>query len=85
MTSPTSGFPGFESIRSAVIEQGPSGIWDRLVGLVKGVTHGGSPDQNGYELAPKVAEQSPSAKYSSYEAEVRPLFVPYSPNFLPDE
>ena len=62
-----------ESIRSAVTEQGPSGIWDRLVGLVKG---GGSPEQNGYELAPKAAEQTPSAKYASYTAEVRSLFVP---------
>src|SRR6267154_4103727 len=42
-----------ESIRSAVTEQGPSGIWDRFVGLVKGIKHGGSPEQNGYELAPK--------------------------------
>jgi Ca2+-transporting ATPase len=67
----------FENIRSAVIEQGPSGIWDRLVGLVKGVKQGDSPEQNGYELAPKAAEQSPSAKYSSYNAEVRPLFVSY--------
>src|ERR1700761_7109815 len=52
LASPNSSFPDFESIRSAVIDQGPSGIWDKLVGLVKGVTHGGSPDQNGYELAP---------------------------------
>jgi len=64
-----------ESIRSAVTEQGPSGIWDRLVGLVK---HGGSPEQNGYELAPKAAEQTPSAKYAGCTAEVRTLllFIP---------
>ena len=65
-----------ESIRSAVTEQGPSGIWDRLVGLVKGINHRDSPEQDGYELAPKAAEQSHSAKYASYTAEVRPLFVP---------
>jgi Ca2+-transporting ATPase len=65
-----------ESIRSAVTEQGPSGIWDRLVSLVKGIKHGDSPEQNGYELAPKVAEQTPSAKHASYTEEVRPLFVP---------
>lgn len=65
-----------ESIRSAVTEQGPSGIWDRLVGLVKGIKHGDNPEQNGYELAPKEVEQTPSAKYASYTAEVRPLFVP---------
>jgi Ca2+-transporting ATPase len=64
-----------ESIRSAVTEQGPSGIWDRLVSVVRGIKHGGSPEQNGYELAPKAAEQTPSAKYASYTAEVRPLFV----------
>lgn len=65
-----------ESIRTAVAEQGPSDIWGRLVALVKGIKHGGSPEENGYELAPKVAEQTPSAKYASYTAEVRPLFVP---------
>jgi Ca2+-transporting ATPase len=82
MASNDSGY--FESIRSTVIEQGPSGIWDRLVNVVTGVKQGESPEQNGYELAPKAAEQSPSAKYSSYDAEVRPLFVPH-PCFLPDE
>ena len=60
-----------ENIRTAVTEQGPSGIWDRCVGLVKGMKHGGSPEQNGYELAPKAAEPTPSAKYASYTAEVR--------------
>jgi Ca2+-transporting ATPase len=63
-------FPAFESIRSAVAEDGPSGIWDRLVGIIKGVKFGGTPEENGYELAPKV-DQTPSAKYSSYDAEVR--------------
>jgi len=60
-----------DGIRSAVTEQGSSGIWDRLVGLVKLVRHGSSPEQNGYEPAPKVAEQTLSAKYASYTAEVR--------------
>ena len=68
--------PDLESIRSAVTEQDPSGIWDRLVGLVKGIKPGASPEQNGYELAPKAVEQTPSAKYASHTAEVRLLFVP---------
>jgi Ca2+-transporting ATPase len=69
----------FESMRSAVIEEGPSGIWDRLVGLAKGVRYGSNPEENGYELALKV-DQTPSAKYSSYDAEVRssPLRYPNS-------
>jgi hypothetical protein len=67
--------PDLDSIRTAVTERDPSGIWDRLVGLVKGIKPGGSPEQNGYELAPKVAEQTPSAKYASCTAEVRPSFV----------
>jgi hypothetical protein len=69
----------FENIRSAVIDEGASGVWDRFVGLVKGVKPGGTPEENGYELAPK-ADQTPSAKYSSYDAEVRffPLRDPSS-------
>jgi hypothetical protein len=43
-----------------------------------------NPEQNGYELAPKAAEQTPLAKYMSYTAEVRPLFVPYL-QLPPDE
>jgi Ca2+-transporting ATPase len=75
------GFPAFESIRSAVAEEGPSGIWDRVVGFAKGVKYGGTPEENGYELAPKV-DQTPSAKYSSYDAEVR-SFPILSPQFPP--
>ena len=82
IASQNSGFPVFDTIRSAVVEEGPSGIWDNLVGLVKGVKHGNGPEQNGYELAHKLPEQTASAKYSSYEAEVRPLS---SPSFLPDK
>jgi len=63
----------FEGLHSAT-EQGPSGIWDRLVSLFKGVKYWGTPEENGYELAPKVVEQTPSAKYSSYTAEVRLFF-----------
>lgn len=76
---PNSQNAAFESIRSAVIEEGPSGVWDRLVGLAKGVRYGSTPEENGYELAPKV-DQTPSAKYSSYDAEVRssPLRYPSS-------
>lgn len=76
------GFPAFQDLRSAVAEDGPSGIWDRLVGFVKGgVKFGGAPEENGYELAPKV-DQTPSSKYSSYDAEVRSFPVP-SPQFPP--
>ena len=64
------GFPAFESIRSAVAEEGPSGIWDRLISFAKGVNYGGTATENGYELAPKV-DETPSANYSSYETEVR--------------
>jgi hypothetical protein len=69
----------FENIRSAVMEEGASGVWERLVGLVKGVKYGGTPEENGYELASKV-DQTPSSKYSSYDAEVRffPLRYPSS-------
>jgi hypothetical protein len=74
MPSQNSGFPAFDTIRSAVVEEGPTGIWDRLVGLVNGVKHGDSPEQNGYELSHKLSEQTASAKYSSYDAEVRPSF-----------
>jgi len=77
------GFPDFESIRSAVAEDGPSGVWDRLVGFVKGVKFGGTPEENGYELAPKV-DQTPSAKYSSYDAAVRSFPVP-SPQCPPKQ
>jgi Ca2+-transporting ATPase len=81
MTPHGASFPDFEGIRSAVIEQGSSGIWDRVVDLVKRVKYGGSPEKNGYELAPK-ADQTPSAQYSSYDAEVRSFFVPYLGFFL---
>ena len=82
VNSHSAGFPAFESIRSAVAEEGPSGVWDRLVGFAKGVQYGSTPEENGYELAPKV-DQTPSAKYSSYDAEVRSFPVP-SPWFLPE-
>ena len=76
MASQNSGFPVFDTIRSAVVEEGPTGIWDRLVGMVNGVKHGDSPEQNGYELAHKLPEKTVSATYSSYNAEVRPPFHP---------
>jgi len=78
----TGSITDLEGIRSAVTEEGPSGIWDWLVGLVGGIRHGGSPEQNGYELAPKAEEQTPSAKYASYTAEVRILVILYLPAFF---
>ncbi|KAH9980652.1 calcium-transporting ATPase [Russula compacta] len=68
MNTRSASLPVFEDIRSAVAEQGPSGVWGRLVSLVKGVKYGSSPEENGYELASK-AEQTPSAKYSSFGVE----------------
>jgi P-type Ca2+ transporter type 2C len=72
----------FERIRSATAD-GPSGIWDRLVSLVKGVKYWGSPAENAYELVQKVEEQTPSAKYSSYAAEVRLFLSNCNPLFSP--
>jgi P-type Ca2+ transporter type 2C len=68
-------FPTFDSIRSAVTEQGPSALWSKLVSLVRGVNDGGSPEQNGYLPTPKT-EDTPSAKYSCFDAEVRLLAIP---------
>ena len=62
-------FPALESIRHAVTDQGPTGLWDRLLSTVKGKS-GGSPEENGYLPVAK-SEQTPSATYSSYDAEVR--------------
>lgn len=80
MNTRSASLPVFGDIRSAVAEQGPSSVWDRLVSMIKGVKYGSSPEENGYELASK-AEQTPSAKYSSFSAEVRPFLVS-SPGFL---
>lgn len=84
-TSVSGPMADLESIRTAVTEQDPSGIWGKLVGLVKGIKSGGNPEQNGYELAPKVAEQTPSAKYASYTAEVRPFIRTVTPARPSDE
>jgi P-type Ca2+ transporter type 2C len=75
----SSTLPTLDGIRSAVTEQGPSVVWNKMVSLVKGVKDGGSPEENGYMPAPK-AEQTPSAKYSCYDAEVRFLVIP-TPSF----
>ncbi|KAI0251244.1 hypothetical protein BJV78DRAFT_1347157 [Lactifluus subvellereus] len=64
-TPHSAGFPALDTIRSAVTEQDPSGLWNRLLSLVK---DGGSPEENGYTPVPKV-EQTASAKYSCYDAE----------------
>lgn len=69
-TSPHStAFPALESIRHAVTDQSSAGIWDRLLRTVNGKS-GGSPEENGYLPVAKT-EQTPSATYSSYEADVR--------------
>ena len=74
-TPRSAGFPALDSIRSAVTEQDPSSIWDKLSSLVRGVNDGGSPEENGYTPASK-AEQTPSAKYSCYDAQVRFIVLP---------
>ncbi len=66
---PGAAFPALESIRYAVTDQGPAGLWDRLLRIVRG-NGGGSPEENGYIPAAKT-EQTPSATYSSYDADVR--------------
>jgi Ca2+-transporting ATPase len=62
-------FPALESIRHAVTDQSPAGLWDRLVSTVTGKS-GGSPEENGYLPVAK-NEQTPSATYSSYDPDVR--------------
>ena len=79
-------FPGRESIRYAV-DQGTAGLWDRLVGIVKG-KNGGSPEENGYIPVAKT-EQTPSATYSTYHADVCNFFLRLRPPlfliFLPKD
>ena len=65
-------FPGRESVRYAVTDQGSAGLWDRLLGIVKGKS-GGSPGGNGYIPVAKT-EQTPSATYATYHPDVRYLF-----------
>ncbi|KAH9174469.1 calcium-transporting ATPase [Lactarius sanguifluus] len=60
-------FPALESIRYAVTDQSPAGLWDRLLSMVKGKS-GGSPEENGYMPVAKT-EQTPSATYSSYDVD----------------
>ncbi|KAH9036226.1 calcium-transporting ATPase [Lactarius pseudohatsudake] len=60
-------FPALESIRYAVTDQSPAGLWDRLLSMVKGKS-GGSPEENGYIPVAKT-EQTPSATYSSYDVD----------------
>jgi Ca2+-transporting ATPase len=66
-------FPGRESVRYAVTDQDSAGLWDRLLGMVKGKS-GGSPEENGYIPVAKT-EQTPSATYATYHADVRYYFA----------
>ena len=80
-TSPHSeAFPGRESVRYAMADQGSAGLWDKLLGIVKGKS-GGSPEENGYIPVAKT-EQTPSATYSTYHADVR-YFLRLRPLFSP--
>ena len=72
-------FPALESIRHAVTDQNPAGLWDKLVRTVTGKS-GGSPEESGYLPVAK-NEQTPSATYSSYDADVR-SFSPLTLLFL---
>lgn len=60
-------FPALESIRHAVTDQSPAGLWDKLLRTVTGKS-GGSPEENGYLPVAK-NEQTPSATYSSYDSD----------------
>jgi len=65
VTSPRGeAFPGRESVRYAVTDQGPVGLWDKVLGIVKGKS-GGSPEENGYIPVAKT-EQTPPATYATY-------------------
>ncbi|KAI0061869.1 Ca-transporting ATPase [Artomyces pyxidatus] len=66
LTPHSAGFPAFDSLRSAVAEEGPSGIWDRLVSLVKGAQGREDTLENGYAPVPKPEEQqeTPSARFA---------------------
>lgn len=60
-----------QELRSAVTEEGPSGLWERSVNAVKSLLPGESSD---YERLPTHREETkdtPSAKFAHYSAEVR--------------
>jgi P-type Ca2+ transporter type 2C len=76
-TPRSSTLPTFDGIRSAVSDQGPSAVWNKLVAWAKGATDRGKPEENGYIPAPR-GEQTPSARYSCYDVEVRFLVIPTS-------
>lgn len=81
LTSPhATTFPALESIRHAVTDQSPAGLWDKLVRTVTGKS-GGSPEESGYLPVAK-NEQTPSATYSSYDADVRSFFASATLLFL---
>ena len=56
-------------VSHAATDQGSAGLWDQLLGVVKGKS-GGSPEENGYIPVAKT-EQTPSAIYSTYHVDVR--------------
>jgi P-type Ca2+ transporter type 2C len=76
-TPRSSTLPTFDGIRAAVTDQGPSSIWDKLISLAKGATNRGKPEENGYIPVPR-GDQTPAAKYSCYDVEVRFLAIPNS-------
>ena len=65
------GFPKLEELRTVVEEEGPSGLWQRTVGLVKGLL---SKDEGYEKLAtPMVSDnrETPSAIFAHRSVEVR--------------
>ena len=71
-TPHSSTFPGLESLRSAVTDEGPSGLWDRLVKSVTG--RAGQSSENGYTSVPtgeQRQQETPSARYVNHTVEVR--------------
>lgn len=73
------GFPKLEELRTVVEEEGPSGLWQRTVGLVKGLL---SKDEGYEKLAtPMTSEhrETPSAIYAHRSLEVRRPFSAKNP------
>ncbi|ETW74623.1 P-type ATPase [Heterobasidion irregulare TC 32-1] len=69
-TPHSSTFPGLESLRSAVTDEGPSGLWGRLVKLVTG--RAGQSSENGYTSVPtgeQRQQETPSARYANHTVE----------------
>ncbi|THH18312.1 hypothetical protein EW146_g2633 [Bondarzewia mesenterica] len=66
-TPRSSTFPGLESLRSAVAEEGPSGLWNKLVSLWKGRSREDS-SRNGYaavSTGDERQQETPSARFAN--------------------